>query len=134
MGDCVDSTTKIVLRLCRENDAEASVASVLRDSSAHTVIRLRPTGGRTALSLLSTLRQVLPLAQTRVIENVLDGTLETEVVVPTKKDEHRAARSLARSRPLARLLFLNFWACFAAGAFLWARAVRAVPVGVRDEL
>lgn len=134
MATTGDTVSKRVLECCRQNDSEASVASVLRDALGHTVIRLRPTEERTTVALLNTLRRVMPLAQCRMIENVLDGTMEAELVVPSSSDERSVAGQRARASAAARCLKWIALLSFAAGAALWAHALRGWVTGLKEEL
>jgi len=93
---------EIVLHGCRRVDAEASIASVLRDSEGRTVVRVRASDGSDSgmpVRLLQSMQRLWPLAKTSVVENAIDSIVEAEIVIPTERDEMaRAYRRAAASR------------------------------------
>ena len=110
----------VVLRSCQQHDPEARIASVLRDSEGRTVIRLSAGGAKGSVKLLGALQQLWPLAETSVLENALDNSVQAEITIPRESDEFRQAQRRAAASAFSKgslalaLLFL------ALGAALYA--------------
>ena len=110
----------MVLRSCRQHEPEARIASVLRDSEGRTVIRLSAGGGKGTGKLLSALQQLWPLAETSVLENALDNSVQAEITVPRESDEWQQAKRRADASAFSKaslavaLLFLALAAAMCA--------------------
>ena len=113
------SVSENVLRTFQQHDDGARVVSVLRDACGRSVVRLRSSRSHAADSLLSVMQRAMPLAKASVIENVLDGTVETEVVVPTRADERAVALSKASATLTATALSYAAYILFLAGGVVW---------------
>ena len=114
------SVSDSVLATFRKHDEGARVVSVLRDACGRSVVRMRSSKDQTAISLLKVMQNAMPLAKTSVIENSLDGTIETEVVVPTR--DERAAHQDASTTTATLLMFvaqIMLW----GGVAMWAASV-----------
>ena len=117
------SVSDSVLATFRKHDEGARVVSVLRDACGRSVVRMRSSKDQTAISLLKVMQNAMPLAKTSVIENSLDGTIETEVVVPTRADERAAAHRKAASTTTATLLMFVAQIMLWGGVAVWAASV-----------
>ena len=126
MSDVVRS----VLTACRSVDGEAQLANYTV-ANGETRLRLRP-GGENPEAISARLRSALPLARTGVHHNLLDGTMEAEVVVPSRGGEQVKARALVAEQPLARTLRLVTLLVIGAAVLLWARRAAAEPSSAHD--
>lgn len=84
-----------VLASCRARDASANISSVLRDGDGRTVIRV--SVGQNPMQALRAMREAFPFANTKVVENALNGEVEAEIVVPTSEDQCVRAYGYAKS-------------------------------------
>lgn len=120
-----DSVVRRVLTTCRQVHGGAKLANYTVNRGL-TELRLRPTGAATTREGLeafaATLRSALPLGRVGLHVNMLDGTHEASVTVPSRSDEAAAARMLAQQRPLARALKLTLRLCMVSllGSFVYA--------------
>lgn len=109
-----DSVVRSVLTTCRRVHGGARLANYTVNRGL-TELRLRPTVEATTREGLeafaATLRSALPLGRVGLHVNMLDGTHEASVTVPSRSDEAAAARMLAQQRPLARALQLTLRLC-----------------------
>lgn len=124
----------VVLRSCQQHDPNARIASVLRDSEGRTVIRLRAGEGRGGVQLLKALQQLWPLAETSVLENALDNSVQAEITIPREKDEWQQARKRASGSAFSRGILAVALLCFALGAFSYAADVSALSAANHTEL
>lgn len=112
--------SEVVLRSCQQHEPEARIASVLRDSDGRTVIRLRAGGGKGSVKLLKALQQLWPLAETSVLENALDNSVQAEITVPRERDEWRQAQRRAAGAAFSRASLAVAFLFLALGAALYA--------------
>ena len=117
------SVSDSVLDTFREHDEGARVVSVLRDACGRSVVRMRSSKNHTAISLLKVMQSAMPLAKSSIIENSLDGTIETEVVVPTRADERAAAHRKAAATATAAVLMFISQMMLWGGVAMWAVSV-----------
>ena len=112
-----DGVVKNVLTACRRVHGGAKLANYTVNRGL-TELRLRPSSECATPdgleSFVSTLRDVIPLGRIGVHVNMLDGTQEASITVPSRRDEAAAARLLAQQRPLARALKLLLRLCVVA--------------------
>jgi hypothetical protein len=113
---------EIVLHGCKQVDPGAKIASVLRDSDGRTIVRVRASPGNdsgTPMKLLA-LKRLWPLANTAVVDNPLDGSVEAEITVPREEDEFKQARTKARSSRFSEFSMLLGTVMLLVGAILYA--------------
>ena len=114
-----------ILNIVQKNDAESRIASVARlADGVGTLIRVNSGKSSSAEVTTSALRSALPLASVSSIENVVTGTCETQVLVPSPEEQRRRAWDLAKSEfrvfkvclraVFALLVLLFFGGCVAA--------------------
>lgn len=96
-----------ILTTVKAVDADASISSVSRwDHDDSTLVRVR-TSGLAAASpsvVVAALRAAWPLASVSIVENVVEGTSEAQLLVPSLDDQRALARQRAIDAPLARAL------------------------------
>ena len=63
--------------------------------------------------------RALPLALTGVQFNMLDGSVEGDITVPTRTKERQAARRMAMRQPLSRVLLTTSYLAIAAAFLMW---------------
>lgn len=79
-------------------DADASISSVSRrDLDDATLVRVKTTPG-TSEGVLASLRRALPLATVTLVENLLTGRSETQVLLPSPDDQVELAKRLAHDK------------------------------------
>lgn len=116
-----DRVSELVLKSCREQEPNAAISSVLRDSSGRTVVRVRSSSSAgNPVVLLRALKRLWPLAKTAVIDNPLDGSVEAEITVPREQDEFMQARSKAKSSRFAEFSMTLGTVMLMVGVFLYA--------------
>lgn len=116
-----DRVSELVLKSCRDQEPNATISSVLRDSSGRTVVRVRSSSSAgNPVTLLKALKRLWPLATTAVIDNPLDGSVEAEITVPREEDEFRQARSKARSSRFAEFSMMLGTVMSLVGVLLYA--------------
>ena len=94
-----------VLSIVHKVDDGASVSSVARwDHDDSTLVRVRMSTNGVQHRILDSLRTAWPLARVTLVENVVEGVTEAQVLVPSQHDQLCAARDMAQSTPLVRLL------------------------------
>ena len=89
----------------------ASLAGMWRDEDDRTVVRVSAGESCSLTTLQRVLRTAMPLARVRVGTSDLDGTVQAQITVPTRKDE----LSIARAH---------------IAALWWMRAMRAASAGL----
>lgn len=112
-----------VLGTFREHDEGARIVSVLRDECGRSVVRVRSSKDHNAIALSEVMKSEMPLAQSSVIENSLDGTIETEVVVPTRADERARAHLKAAGTTTATALMWAAQIMLWGGVAVWVASV-----------
>lgn len=91
-----------VLSTAKTVDDQARITSVSRwDNDNSTLLRISTQLG-TPVQLAQTLRRVFPLAKVSLTENVVEGTTEAQILVPSDDEQRDLARALAGDVPLAR--------------------------------
>lgn len=110
-----------ILDRVRLQDVDASISSVSRrDLDDATLVRLR-TSPSTSANVLASLRSTWPLATVTLVENLLTGRSETQVLLPNEADQAELAKRLAHEKAgqatlrsiLRLLLVLFFTSCVA---------------------
>ena len=102
-------TTTLARQLCRRVlstakavDDQARITSVSRwDADNSTLLRISTQLG-TPVQLAQALRAVFPLAKVSLTENVVDGTTEAQILVPSDDEQRDIARALAGDVPLTK--------------------------------
>lgn len=108
-----------VLELCRTQDCDARIVYCGRDEDGRTVLRVRSGTNSSVFSLQKELSTLMPFARVRTSEDVLDGSLQAQIIIPSKHDEFALAYAEASSRVAARALSFLAFANFALGLILW---------------
>ena len=109
-----------VLDACKTTDAAARVTYVATDHLQRTTVKLHASAASTLEALQQTLTEHFPLARVGASENVLDGSMAAEIVVPSIEDEWELALTAARRRRPVQALCLLGTFCAIAGLFTWA--------------
>jgi hypothetical protein len=107
-----------VLDACKREDSEARITYVGVDESGRTRVRVQSSTESTVESLQRSLRKAMPFAIVRASEDVLDGTLQAELIVPTADDEFSMAYEQQKQALATRLLSGGATMMAAAGASL----------------
>jgi hypothetical protein len=103
-GGKVDLIVREVHGACKTIDAACSVTYVGLDECERTVVRIRAGSSASVGALQRALARRMPFARVRASENVLDGSLQAQITLPTRHDETRLARaSVARRAPVRAL-------------------------------
>ena len=114
-----DLVSERVLVSCRSEEPNASISSVLRDSCGRTIVRVRSSSSSgNPFLLLKALQKAWPLANTSVIDNALDGSVEAEIIVPREQDEVMRAKGRAKSSRLAEFSWMMAVVLFVVGISL----------------
>lgn len=116
-----------VVDACRKEDPDARITYVGRDETGHTRVRVRSGNGASVQALQRALQRLMPFAKVRTSEDVLDGSAQAEVCVPTAGDEYRMAKAAAADTLPHRMLAAGALACVVAGMGLWATAILDQP-------
>lgn len=93
-----------VLDACRRDDADARITYVGRNEDGRTRVRVHSGGGASVQTLQRSLQRLMPYAKIRTSEDVLDGSVQVEIIVPTAEDEWCHAWELEALKPLPRAL------------------------------
>jgi len=84
-----------VLERARASDSNARISSVSRrDLDDATLVRVH-TSSTSAMQVLQTLRAAWPLATVTLVENLLTGRKETQVLLPNERDQMEIAKRMA---------------------------------------
>lgn len=125
-----------VIEACRIEDPAARITYVGRDEHKRTRVRVRSGGSASVQALQRALCRLMPYATVRTSEDVLDGSVQAEIIVPTKADEYGMARDAAASRLLNRGLAVAAFLLLVVGVGMWAvdavLAMSGVSAGARD--
>lgn len=105
------ATATLAQRLCQRVlstassvDADAKITSVSRwDHDRATLVRIR-SGAEAPFGIADALRQKWPLAVVSLVENVMEGVTEAQILVPSREEQHALARDWAVRSPAARRL------------------------------
>ena len=88
-----------VLASVHSVDNEATISTVSRwEYDESTLVRVR--GRVQPIALLHTLRDSFPLARVSVVENVIDGSNEAQLLVPSMLEQELIASSMATNTTL----------------------------------
>ena len=68
------------------------------------------------------LQRLMPYAKIRTSEDVLDGSVQVEIIVPTSEDERRHAWEMEALKPLPRVLFSASLSLLFIGLGVWLSA------------
>jgi len=95
-----------VLSTVSSVDGEAKITSVSRwDHDRATLVRIRSGGdGGAPFGIADALRKRWPLAVVSMVENVMEGVTEAQILVPSREEQHALARERAMRSPTARRL------------------------------
>ena len=131
-----EGVARRVAAACQQDDPGARITYVGRDEHERTRVRVRSGGGCSVQAMQRTLLKLMPYATVRTSEDVLDGSTQAEIVVPTKNDEYSMAKQAAAARiPIRVLGALACWLLL-AGMGSWAVdvviAVNAAGASARD--
>lgn len=104
-----EGTATLARQLCRRVlsaaktvDDTARITSISRwDRDNATLLRISTNSGM-PVSLADMLRKVFPLAKVALVENVVEGTTEAQILVPSNEEQRDIARSLAEEAPAAQ--------------------------------
>lgn len=107
-----------VIDACRREDADAQITYVGVDESGRTRVRVQSSSESTVETLQRSLRKAMPFAIVRASEDVLDGSLQAELIVPTGQDEFNMAYAQQKQALATRLLSGGATMMAAAGASL----------------
>ena len=84
-------------------DSSASISSVSRwDEDDSTLVRVRSSTESLSVDVLQALRNAWPLATVALVENVVEGVNEAQVVVPSRKEAMHRAEAVVRQRGVVR--------------------------------
>lgn len=107
-----------VLDACRREDAEARITYVGVDESGRTRVRVQSSTQSSVQTLQRILHKAMPFAIVRASEDVLDGTLQAELIIPTADDEFNMAYAKQKQALATRILSSGATMMAAAGASL----------------
>lgn len=112
LGCAPRSSATLAQKLCRrvlstvhDVDGNASITSVSRwDHDSATLVRVRAgeANGGTPFGLVDALKRAWPLARVSLVENVVEGTTEAQMLVPSREEQRDIARQQAYDSRLAR--------------------------------
>ena len=111
-----------ILDACRGLDDGARIAYVGVDDQNRTTVRLRAGAASSVTALQRVLRGTFPLARVATSENVLDGTVQAQIVVPSADDEWRLAYAATRERRVLQLLQLAAGTLACVALLAWGLA------------
>ena len=112
-----------VLEACRKNDPESRITYVGRDETGRTVVRIRAGPQSSVVNLQRVLSKHMPYAIVRTSEDVLDGTVQVQVVVPTIDDEWALAKRQVQRQLVHRVLQATSLASALLGLGVWVAGV-----------
>jgi len=103
--------TSLATQLCRRVlstvqavDTDASITSVSRlEHDSATLVRIRAGGSRNPHGILSALIRAWPLARVSLVENVVEGTTEAQMLVPSRDEQQLLARQQALTTTSTRI-------------------------------
>ena len=116
-----------ILEACQGLDRGVRIAYVGVDDHNRTTVRLRASAASSVTALQRTLRGTFPLARVATSENVLDGTMQAQIVVPNEDDEWRLAMGATRERRSLQVLQLVAGLLTFAGFVLWTLSDADAP-------
>ena len=96
-----------VLEKAQEFDAGARITSVSRrDADDGTLVRLAPSNQCDSQDLVLSLRALWPLATVSMVKNLMNGRIETQVLLPNQDEQREIATTLAHQSTWQRPLRL----------------------------
>ena len=107
---------KRVLDACNREDPDARITYVGVDENGRTRVRIQSSRQSSVETMQRSIRKAMPFAIVRASEDVLDGSLQAELIVPTRDDEFKMAYSQERQALSKRLLSGGASIMAAAGA------------------
>lgn len=108
-----------VIDACRKEDPDARITYVGRDENERTRVRVRSGKSASVQSLQRALTRLMPFAKVRTSEDILDGEVVAEIVVPTKGDEYEMALTEAAQHPMLRVANMASVALALVGVGMW---------------
>lgn len=118
-----EGVARRVLEACRCEDSEARITYVGRDENQRTCVRVRSGGSASVQALQRALQRLMPFAKVRTSEDILDGTVQAEIIVPTEGDEYCLAREDVAGRLGAKLLSTGAFTLAVLAMGMWISAV-----------
>lgn len=107
-----DELVRRVLVACRAVDGQAIVSNMTKNgATGATHIRVRTGDTHSVYSLSKALQRVMPLSDITIHESMVDGVLEADLTVLTKRDERVRARAHVANRRLFSYPLLIAWVC-----------------------
>lgn len=107
-----NTTTTLAQKLCRrvlstvqDVDGSASITSVSRwDHDCSTLVRVRAgeANGGSPFGIVDALKRAWPLARVSLVENVVEGTTEAQMLMPSPEEQRDIARQQAYDSRLAK--------------------------------
>ena len=95
-----------------------------------TLVRVRADGTSGPAAVAHALRAALPLSVITLVENVVEGTCEAQVLLPELQMQRAIARREVRTRPWAVALALLAEGLTCAAVGVAAAAILARSIGV----
>ena len=122
-----------ILTVAQSADADASISAVAKQpEDGSTLVRIRASGDgeKNSSLILSALRAALPLTVITLVENVVEGTAETQILFPIPELQREMARRDVCQRRWAMALSVlsEGLACASAGIAAAAILARCVEV------
>lgn len=114
---------KRVLDACRREDQHAQITYVGVDQSGRTRVRVQSSAESSVETMQRLLRKAMPFASVQTSEDVLDGSLQAELVVPTSHDEYNMMYEEQQKGLANRILSNGATMMAAAGASLLLASV-----------
>lgn len=108
-----------VIDACQREDPNARITYVGRDEDERTRVRVRSGGAASVQALQRALATLMPFAKVRTSEDVLDGTAQAEIIVPTARDEYEMAYSSASQKLTSRLASGLAFSLAMVGVGMW---------------
>jgi len=103
-GSLATQLCRRVLSTVQAVDTDASITSVSRlEHDSATLVRIRAGGSRNPHGILSALAYAWPLARVSLVENVVEGTTEAQMLVPSRDEQQLLARQQALTTTSTRI-------------------------------
>jgi len=125
------SLCRRILAVAQNVDAAARISAVTKVADdGGTLVRVRADGTDSPSLVANALRAALPLSVITLVENVVEGTCEAQVLLPELQMQRAIARSEVRTRlwAVGLALFAEGLLCAAVGVA--AAAILARSIGV----
>ena len=108
-----------VIDACKREDPDARITYVGRDENERTRVRVRSGKSASVQSLQRALTRLMPFAKVRTSEDILDGEVVAEIVVPTQGDEYDMALAEAAQLPMMRFVNMASVTLALVGVGMW---------------